>query len=1347
MYVAKLGGNTVTLTVTDNNNNVSTCTATVTVEDNVNPVATCQDVTIQLDGLGAGSITTGDIDNGSNDACGIASLSLDNTSFGCSNVGAGNTVTLTVTDNNNNVSTCTASVTVEDNVNPVATCQDVTVQLDGFGAGSITTGDIDNGSSDACGIANLSLDNTSFGCSNVGAANTVTLTVTDNNNNVSTCSAVVTVEDNISANAICQDVTIYLDGNGDASTTATAVDNGSSDACGIANIVLSQTAFDCSEVGGNAVTLTVTDVNNNVSICNATVTVVDDEDPVIVGGCPSNITTFNSPQNCNQLVSWGHPSTTDNCGVASTVFTSPGVLVTDFGVNVGAFGLFSVGVSTVTYTVTDDNNNVATCTFTITVEDTENPTITGCPSDINIGTDLGICGAQAFWTAPTASDNCPGVILTDNGNFSGQTYPVGSTTVTYTATDNVSLQATCSFNIIVSDDENPSITCPAAVSVTADAGVCEATGVAIGTATITDNCPGAIVSSDALTAYPVGVTTVTWTATDAANNTSSCTQTITVTDDENPTISCPASFTQNTDANACDAMVIYSVTGTDNCIGEIITQTAGLESGETFPLGTTTNTFVITDVANNTATCSFDVTIEDKDLPSAICQDVTVQLDGLGAGSTSTGDIDNGSNDACGIASLSLDVTSFGCSNVGANTVTLTVTDNNSNVSTCTATVTVEDNVNPAAICQGATVQLDGLGVGSISTGDIDNGSNDACGIASLSLDVTSFGCSNVGANTVTLTVTDNNNNVSTCTATVTVEDNVAPVATCQDVTVQLDGLGAGNITTGDIDNGSNDACGVASLSLDVTSFGCSNVGANTVTLTVTDNNSNVSTCTATVTVEDNVDPTAICQDVTVQLDGLGVGNITTGDIDNGSSDACGVANLSLDNTSFGCSNVGGNTVTLTVTDNNNNLSTCTATVTVEDNVAPVAICQDVTVQLDGLGAGNITTGDIDNGSNDACGIASLSLDVTSFDCSNVGANTVELTVTDNNTNVSTCTATVTVEDNVAPVAVCQDATVELDINGNAVIVNSDINNGSNDACGIASLSLDVTSFDCSNVGLNAVVLTVTDNNSNVSTCSATVTVEDNISPNALCQDITVQLDVNGQVSIVADNINNGSTDNCAGTATVNNALPWINEVNHIEQGMLAVNQVEIIYDASLDLNAYSLKSYIGNFSGTVTLYNSNTLALLDLNAVSIGNGLKMVVVDAGYAPAMLTNNRAIAWGLFNGNTPIEIVSWQGIDPTTVTTSDGYGVTHDVMFADNITNVDAIQTYTIVAERCGTGTPSAITNWTSTYGGTNNNSLGATNGCQTITTSGSTSGLTLSIDQSDFVCSEVGAEYSYFNNY
>ena len=74
----------------------------------------------------------------------------------------------------------------------------------------------------------------------------------------------------------------------------------------------------------------------------------------------------------------------------------------------------------------------------------------------------------------------------------------------------------------------------------------------------------------------------------------------------------------------------------------------------------------------------------------------------------------------------------------------------------------------------------------------------------------------------------------------------------------------------------------------------------------------------------------------------------------------------------------------MTVTDNNGNASTCTAIVTVEDNVAPEAICQDVTVQLDASGNGSTTPALVDNGSNDACGIASMTLDVMDFDCDDI---------------------------------------------------------------------------------------------------------------------------------------------------------------------------------------------------------------------------------------------------------------------------------------------------------------------------------------------------------------------------
>src|SRR3989441_9480393 len=277
-------------------------------------------------------------------------------------------------------------------------------------------------------------------------------------------------------------------------------------------------------------------------------------------------------------------------------------------------------------------------------------------------------------------------------------------------------------------------------------------------------------------------------------------------------------------------------------------------------------------------------------------------------------------------------------------------------------------------------------------------------------------------------------------------QDQVAPKEVCQDITVQLDATGHVTISPAQIDNGSTDACGIASLSLSKTDFDCTNIGANLVTLTVTDNNGNSQTCRATVTVQDQVRPVAVCQDITVQLDATGHVTISSAQIDNGSSDPCGIASLSLSKTDFACSNVGPNLVTLKVTDNNGNSQTCTATVTVQDQVRPVAVCQDITVQLDATGHVTISPAQIDNGSTDACGIASLSLSKTNFDCSNVGPNLVTLTVTDNNGNSQTCTATVTVQDQVAPVAVCQDITVHLHATGHVTLSPAQIDNGSSDA-------------------------------------------------------------------------------------------------------------------------------------------------------------------------------------------------------------------------------------------------------------------------------------------------------------
>jgi len=1110
---SEVGVNPVVLTVIDNNGNTSTCNSTVTVEDNVAPIAMCQDITVQLDASGSATITSGDIDNGSNDACGIATMTLDKTAFGCSDVGA-NTITLTVTDNNGNVSTCTSTVTVEDNVLPVAICQDITIQLDASGNATIVAGDIDNGSNDACGIASTILDVTSFTCAEVGM-NPVVLTVTDNNGNVSTCSATVTVEDNALPTAVCNNITVQLDATGNASITVLDIDGGSTDNCGIASTSIDVSDFDCSNVGTNIVTLTVTDVNGNVATCDATVTVEDNVAPVAL--CQPITVQLDATGNVTITPADIDGGSSDACGIASLTSQT-------------AFDCSHVGVNTVTLTVTDNNGNVSTCDATVTVEDNVAP-VAVC-QDIVVQLDAtGNVSIVAGDIDNGSSDACGIATMTlDMMDFTCA--EVGSNPVVLTVTDNNGNSSTCSANVVVQDMVVPVAVCQDIIVQLDPTGNISITGADIDGGS-SDACGIAslVATPNTFTCAEVGNNTVTLTVTDVNGNTSTCTANVLVEDIVPPVAVCQDIIVQ-LDATGNASIVGADVDGgsSDNCaIASLAVSPSTFTCAE---VGVNTVTLTVTDTYGNTSTCTADVTVEDNVAPVAVCADITIQLDAGGNGSIVAADIDGGSTDACGIATITASQTAFNCSHVGSNNVTLTVTDNNGNTSTCTANVTVEDNVAPAAVCQDITVQLDATGNVSITPADVDNGSNDACGIASLAIDVMDFTCADVGTQTVSLTVTDNNGNVTVCTSNVTVEDMVAPMAMCQDITVQLGAAGTASIVASDIDNGSTDACGIAATTIDVSSFDCSNVGPNTVTLTVTDINGNSSTCTATVTVEDNVSPIASCQNITVQLDASGNASITPADVDGGSSDACGIASMTLDVSSFDCSNIGANAVMLTVTDNNGNTSTCTASVTVEDNVAPMAVCQDITVVLDATGNATIVAADIDGGSTDACGIASTTIDMNTFDCSNVGPNTVTLTVTDVNGNVSTCTSTVTVEDNEAPVAMCQDITVVLDAAGNTSITGMDIDNGSTDACGIASVVASPNTFTCAEVGANTVTLTVTDVNGNVSTCTSTVTVEDNEAPVAMCQDITVVLDATGNASIVATDVDGGSTDACGIAST-----------------------------------------------------------------------------------------------------------------------------------------------------------------------------------------------------------------------
>ncbi len=126
-------------------------------------------------------------------------------------------------------------------------------------------------------------------------------------------------------------------------------------------------------------------------------------------------------------------------------------------------------------------------------------------------------------------------------------------------------------------------------------------------------------------------------------------------------------------------------------------------------------------------------------------------------------------------------------------------------------------------------------------------------------------------------------------------------------------------------------------------------------------------------------------------------------------SDNCAVTSVTASKTTFNCTNLGANNVTVTAADASANTASCNAVVTVSDTMRAVALCQNVTLPLDTLCNATLTVAQVNNGSTDNCSIASMVLSKTSFNATNLGANNVLLTITDGSGNVNGCFSNVTV--------------------------------------------------------------------------------------------------------------------------------------------------------------------------------------------------------------------------------------------------------------------------------------------------------------------------------------------------
>jgi PKD repeat protein len=567
--------------------------------------------------------------------------------------------------------------------------------------------------------------------------------------------------------------------------------------------------------------------------------------------CPTNMVLATSPGLCARTNITYVVTFSTNC---------PGAVLTQTA-GLPSGSTFPKGITTNTFVVTDANSNIVNCSFTITVLDTEPPSLV-CPTNMVLSTDPGQCSASNVTFVVTVKDNCPGVTVICIPP-SGSTFPKGVTIVNCIATDASGNTNQCSFTVTVSDKEPPVITCSTNIVLLTDPGQCSASNVTF-VVTVKDNCPGATVvcNPPSGSTFLKGVTIVTCVATDASGNTNQCSFTVTVNDKEPPTITCPANMVVPTDPGQCSASNVTFVVGVDdNCPG--VTVVCKPPSGSTFPKGVTIVTCIATDASGNTNQCSFTVTVIDTQPPSITCSSNIVVIVAAGQNNVVVNFAAPIASDNCTNVTASCVPASGSAFPVGITVVTCTAVDSSGNTNTCAFTVTVTTtnmNTAPSITCPAEIVTNNAPGLCSrmLAFAPVVAGSPAPTVTCTIGSNViTSPYAFPVGTNLVTCSASNVAGKV-VCVFTVIVLDVDPPVMTCPTNMVVAAPLGQlGTIV--DYVAAALDICDGAVAVLCTPKPGYFAVGQTIVTCVAVDRAGNSNMCAFVVTVTATKDPVRLC--------------------------------------------------------------------------------------------------------------------------------------------------------------------------------------------------------------------------------------------------------------------------------------------------------------------------------------------------------------------------------------------------------------------------------------------------------------------------------------------------------
>jgi hypothetical protein len=406
--------------------------------DNSAPQAICIGaLNLLLDENGTASISVEDVDDGSYDNCSIATSVLSKSVFYCTDPLA-QSVTLTLTDSAGNIGQCTVTVLVKDKMPPVAICAPTLIApLDFFGNLTLTPEQIDNGSYDACIELTTSIDRSEFNCNDIGD-HVITLSMYDGIGNYNSCTTLVSVVDKTKPVAICKPTLVAnLDEQGTATIPAGAVDNGSYDVCAPINYFLSDSTFDCSDLGTPVVVaLLVMDSFGNTSSCTVEISVSDKTAPVAVCA-EAIILPLDAAGMASLSVENIDNGSFDNCAIATRVL------------DIFQFDCDDLGPNTVTLTVTDSASNSNQCTTVVTVIDKTNPVALCVETYQAALNDVGEFLLLPQMLNNGSSDNCGGTNMALSQSLFTVAH-LGENDVLLTVTDNAENTSDCASKVIIS---------------------------------------------------------------------------------------------------------------------------------------------------------------------------------------------------------------------------------------------------------------------------------------------------------------------------------------------------------------------------------------------------------------------------------------------------------------------------------------------------------------------------------------------------------------------------------------------------------------------------------------------------------------------------------------------------------------------------------------------------------------------------------------------------------------------------------------------------------------------------------------------------------------------------------